>query len=284
MSLAKPSVTITMSLPVAGSPFSVDLHDRVVLVTGASGGLGRAIAKACAQNGATVILHGRVVRKLEALYDEIVAQGLRQPTILPLDFAAAGTSDFDHVSSSIQSQLGRLDSLVHTAAMLGSLGPIDHQTFDVAQKVFRVNVLAAMALTRALMPLLSAASDASVVFTLDSRGQMPRAYWGAYAASKAALAAIATTLADECEQRMNIRINAAIPGPMRSPLRLQTHPGEDRSHLPQPDAMVALYLHLIAGQAKVESGCLIEAQPWLRHENASTSLVPPPLSDTAARE
>src|SRR4029434_5849944 len=105
-----------------------------------------------------------------------------------------------------------------------SLGPIEHQSFDAWQRVVRVNLVAAMALTRSTLPLLSAAPDGSIVFTLDTRGNDPHAYWGAYAASKAGLLALARILADEYDSRANLRISAIVPGPMRTPLRMQTHP------------------------------------------------------------
>ena len=243
------------------------------MVTGAAGGLGRPLALACAARGATVVLHGRVVRKLEAVYDEIVAAGHPQPTILPLDLAAATADDFGNVAGAIRAQLGRLDGLVHAAAFLGSLGPIEHQSPDVWEKVLRINVVAAMALTRSTLPLLAAAPDACVVFTLDTRGDDPRAYWGAYAAAKAALAALATTLADEWASRANLRVDAVVPGPMRSPLRMLTHPGEDRSALPRPEALVPLFLHLLGAQTKAESGMRIDAQAWLAGHPASSPLV-----------
>ena len=251
----------------------IDLSRRAILVTGATGGLGRALALACAARGAIVVLHGRVVRRLEALYDEIVAAGHPQPTILPLDFATASRSDLDTVVGALRSQLGRLDGLVHTAAFLGSLGPLEHQSADAWQTAFNVNVTSAMALTRATLPLLAAAPDACVVFTLDARGIDPRAFWGGYAASKAALAALAATLADEWESRANLRINAVVPGPIRSPLRARTHPGELKDALPPPDALVPLYLHLLGGQPKAESGVIVDARAWLAGQPASASLV-----------
>ena len=243
------------------------------MITGATGGLGRALALACAARGATVVLHGRVVRKLESLYDEIVGAGGPPPTILPLDFATANGDAFDTVAGSIRAQLGRLDALVHTAAFLGSLGPLEHQSVDAWTRAYAVNVGAAMALTRACMPLLSKATDASIVFTLDTRGVDPRAYWGAYAATKSAIGALAATLVDETENRPNIRVNAVVPGPIRSPLRMLTHPGEDRASLPPPEALVPLYLYLIAGQPKSVSGARIDAQAWLAGHDAATSLV-----------
>lgn len=257
---------------------AVDLTGRVIMVTGASGGLGRVVSLACARQGATVVLHGRVVRKLEAIYDEIVAAGHPQPTILPLDLAAASADDFGNVASAIRAQLGRLDGLVHIAAFLGSLGPIEHQSFDAWQKVLRVNLAAAMAITRSAMPLLSTAPDACVLFTLDTRGEDPRAYWGAYAAAKSGLSALAAVLADEWENRPNMRVNAVVPGPMRSPLRALTHPGEDRSTLAVPDSIVPLYLHLLGVQRKGESGVRIDAQAWLAGHASSTSLsLPTPI-------
>ena len=265
-----PSTTLALPAELRQHP----LDERVVLVTGATGGLGRALSLACARAGATVVLHARVVRKLEALYDEIVAANLPEPAILPLDFARAEASDFANVASALDAQLGRLDALVHTAALLGSLGPLEHQSFDNWLALLRVNVAAPMGLTRILMPLLARAPDASVVFTLDNRGQDPRAYWGGYAVTKAAIAALAHELADEWEHRPTLRVNAVIPGPIRSPLRNQSHPGEDATALPLPDALAPLYRHLIAGQTKDDSDALIDVQGWLAGRPCVTSLRP----------
>jgi NAD(P)-dependent dehydrogenase (short-subunit alcohol dehydrogenase family) len=264
-----------MPLPSPRAATDVDLSGRVIMVTGASGGLGKPISLACAARGATLVLHGRIVRKLEAIYDEIVAAGHPQPTILPLDLATASADDFGNVASAIRAQLVRLDGLVHAAAFLGSLGPIEHQSFDAWQKVLRINLAAAMALTRSTLPLLSLAPDASVIFTLDTRGEDPRAYWGAYAAAKAGLSALATTLADEWESRTNLRVNAVVPGPMRTPLRALTHPGEDRSALPMPEVLVPLYLHILGAQAKADSGVRIDAPAWLAGQPASSPLLVP---------
>jgi NAD(P)-dependent dehydrogenase (short-subunit alcohol dehydrogenase family) len=263
-------LSLASAAQIAQSP----LDGRVVLVTGATGGIGHPLSIACARAGATVVLHGRIVRKLEALYDEIVAQNLPEPVILPLDLARAEASDFANVGSALEAQFGRLDALVHTAAMLGSLGPLEHQSFDMWLALLRVNVASPMGLTRILMPLLNRAPDASVVFTLDSRGQEPRAFWGGYAVTKAAIAALARELADEWENRPNVRVNAIVPGPIRSPLRTQTHPGEDAARLPGADTLVPLYRHLIAGQQKEDSEILIDAQAWLAGSPCATSLRP----------
>lgn len=252
-----------MPLPAPDIPFSASLHPRVVLITGATGGLGRALSLACAQAGATVVLHGRHVGRLEVLYDEIEAAGGPQPTILPLDLATAQADDFGNVASALQSQHGRIDAIVHTAVQLGSLGPIEHQSFDTWLSTTRVNLLAPFGLTRSLAPLLRNAADASVVFTLDTRGEEPRAYWGSYAVAKAGLSALLAILADEWDGVPNVRVNGVVPGPMRSPLRAQSHPGEDVSGLPPPEAFWPLYAWLLAGQPKADSGGVIDAARWL---------------------
>jgi NAD(P)-dependent dehydrogenase (short-subunit alcohol dehydrogenase family) len=256
---------------------TASLRERVVIITGASGGLGRPLAVACAQAGATVVLHGRNVRKLEAVYDEIVDAAHPEPIILPLDLATASAEDFANIASSLQAQVGRVDAIVHTAVMLGQLGPIEHQAFDTWLATLRVDLLAPFGMTRALLPLLRAGPDASVVFTLDTRGQQPKAYWGGYAVAKAALSALLKILADEWEGVANLRVNGIVPGAMRSPLRAQTHPGEDIMKLPPPDALLPLYMYLLAGQPKAESGGAIDAQSWLRSRSpraADSSLRP----------
>jgi NAD(P)-dependent dehydrogenase (short-subunit alcohol dehydrogenase family) len=163
------------TLPAAARLHQSSLDGRVVLITGAAGGIGKALSLACARAGATVVMHGSVVLKLEAIYYDIIEDKMPDPTILPLDLARAEASDFANVANALDEQLGRLDALVHTAALLGSLGPLEHQSFDNWVALLRVNVAAPMGLTRIVMPLLTRSPDASVVFTLDSRGQEPRA-------------------------------------------------------------------------------------------------------------
>lgn len=263
----------SVPLPDTARATPPDLAERVVLVTGATGGLGAPLARACAARGATVVLHGRNVTALEKLYDEIVEAGDPEPVILPLDLAKAEAADFGNIAVALESQFKRLDGLVHTAAMLGSLGPLEHQSYEAWLALLRVNLAAPMGLTRALIPLLSKAPDASVVFTLDDRGLAPRAYWGGYGVTKAGVAALARELADEWESRPTLRVNALVPGPIRSPMRGRTHPGEDRSKLPLPETLVPLYLHLLAGQSKAESAALIDARAWLAGSPASSPLV-----------
>jgi NAD(P)-dependent dehydrogenase (short-subunit alcohol dehydrogenase family) len=247
------------------------LVGQVILITGASGGLGSILSMGCAAQGATVVLHGRVVRKLEALYDRIQAAGYPEPTILPLDLSVAKAEDFANVANALQEQHGRIDAIVHTAVLLGSLGPIEHQAFDSWLSTLRVDLLAPFGLTRALSPMLHAAPNASVTFTLDTRGQDPKAFWGAYAVAKAGLSALLAILADEWENVATLRVNGVVPGPMRSPLRAQTHPGDDIRRLPSPEVFLPLYLYLISGQPKSESGGVIDGQRWLQETRPTIS-------------
>lgn len=239
------------------------LTGRVILITGAGQGLGRTLALGCAREGATVILHGRNVKKLEAVYDEIMAAQFPQPFIFPLDLNAAGSGEYAALVQAIQDQAGRLDGIVHNAALLTNLGPIEQQTLEQWLSILRVNLAAPFALTRACLPLLATAPDASVVFTLDTRGMQPKAYWGGYAVAKAGLAALLAVLADEWESRSTLRVNGVVPGAIDSPLRKQTHPAENVEQQMPLTKLLPLYLHLLAGQSKAESGRVWYAQTWL---------------------
>jgi NAD(P)-dependent dehydrogenase (short-subunit alcohol dehydrogenase family) len=251
------------------SPMTRALAGKLVLVTGAYGGLGREVSLACARAGATVVMAGRIVRRLEALYDEIVGAGGPQPIIHPLDLAKAELADFEAAAQALTQQYGRLDALVHVAATLGRIAPIEHQTLDGWLHTYRVNAASAAALTRACSPLLRASPAASVIFTLDSRGQEPRAYWGEYAASKAALGALFRELVDEWQNLVNVRVEAVVPGPMNSPMRRRSHPAEDPTQHPPPQRIAGLYLELLvsATSGRARAGdALIDAREWLARE------------------
>ncbi len=208
------------------------LTDRVVLVTGASGGLGGALARAAAALGARVILSGRNVRKLETLYDAIIAAGAPRPSIAPLDLERADASHYGALADAVRNEFGRLDGLVHAAGVLGELAPVEH--YDVVKwlKVMHVNVNAAFIVTQALLPLLRLSPDASVVFTTSGVSARGRAYWGAYAASKFALEGLMQVLADETDSVTRIRVNSVNPGRMRTPMRAAAYPGEVPESLP----------------------------------------------------
>jgi NAD(P)-dependent dehydrogenase (short-subunit alcohol dehydrogenase family) len=230
------------------------LNERVILVTGASRGIGRVTALTFARHGATVILHGRDVERLEAVYDEIETAGNAQATILPLDLATASDRDYESMAQAIQAQLGRLDGIVHNASHFTHLGPLENERLEDWSRLMRVNLIASFALTRACTPLLRAAPDASVILTAESHGLAPAAFWGGYAVSKSGLLALNTVQAQEWENNPNLRINVVVPGKVHSPLRAQTHPGETQASRPTPESLMPLYLYLMGPDSRGVSG------------------------------
>ena len=236
------------------------LAGRVILVTGAGGGLGSALAKARAASGAQVVLSGRNVRKLETVYDAIVAAGAPRPSIAPLDLERADASHYGALADAVRNEFGRLDGLVHAAAALGERAPIEH--YDVVKwlKVMHVNVNAAFIVTQALLPLLRLSQDASVVFTTSGVSVQGRAYWGAYAASKFAVEGLMQVLADETDNVTNIRSNSVNPGRMRTPMRAAAYPGEVPDALPKPDQVLGPFLYLLGPESRGVTGRRFDAQ------------------------
>lgn len=236
------------------------LRNRIVLITGASDGIGKAVARAAAAHGATVILHGRNVRKLEAVYDSILKAGAPRPSILPLDFEKAGPAEYEQLVAAIEKEFGRLDVLLHNAGMLGERAPIEH--YDVAKwmRTLHVNVNAPFILTRSCLPLLKRSQDPSIVFTSSGVVARPRAFWGAYLVSKWASDGLMHMLADELENAPAMRVNSINPGKVKTNMRLQAYPAEDRSKLPEADSIVAPYLYLFGPDSRGVSGQTVECQ------------------------
>ncbi|MCE2979806.1 MAG: SDR family NAD(P)-dependent oxidoreductase [Betaproteobacteria bacterium] len=245
-------------LPDTYAPAADCLRDRVVMVTGAGQGLGRAVALACAQHGAHVVLHGRRQKKLDAVYDEIVASGGPEPALFALDLAKATDADFQATAAAIGAQLSRLDALVHCAVHVDQLRPLDDETVDRWLSMLRVNLVAAAALNRACRPLLEASPSASVVLTVESHALSPSMFWGSFALSKQALLSLVAVQAQEWRVFSNLRINALLPGPVATPQRNRTHPAEDASTLPTPDSLAPGYLYLLDPAGAPVSGGLLD--------------------------
>ncbi len=240
-------------------PAADALHERVILITGASDGIGRAVAIAAAAHGARVILHGRNVKRLEAVYDTIVGAGNARPSILPLDLEKAGPTEYEALFNVIEKEFGRLDGLLHNAGMLGERAPIEHYDVPKWLRVMHVNVNAPFLLTQRCLPLLRQASDASVIFTSSGVVSRPRAYWGAYLASKWASDGMMHMLADELESQ-KIRVNSINPGKVRTNMRLQAYPAEDRNTLLPPEAIVMPYLFALGPASTGISGQTFDCQ------------------------
>ncbi len=232
------------------------LKDRVIFVTGAGQGLGRAAALAFGRRGATVVLAGRRQKKLEAVYDEILAAGSPEPFIFPLDMEKASEDDYKAIAEGIYQQLGRLDGILHNAAHFDRLAPLEIHTAKEFERMFKVNVTAPFALTNACLPLLKMAQDASVVFVSSTAGHEASAYWGAHGISKKAVEHLMQTWSLELEQYPQVRFNAAIPGAIQSPQRKKSHPGEVHTSLPGDQHFMALLLYLLGPDSRNEQGQL----------------------------
>jgi len=233
---------------------------RIVLVTGAGGGIGRALAIALASQGATVALLGKTQRKLEQTYDAITTAGGPTPALLPFNLETATAAEYDALYAAIDREFGRLDGLAHLAGILGALSPIEHYDVPLWCKVLHVNLTAAFIMTRSLMPLLKRSADASVVFTSSGVGRRGKPYWGAYAVSKFGVEGLMQVLACELEGTTSIRANSINPGATRTYMRLQAYPGEDRSRLPEPEAVMPPFLYLLGPDSRGVNGRAFDCQ------------------------
>lgn len=236
------------------------LADRVILVTGAGDGIGRAAAKALAAHGATVVLAGRTLAKLEKVYDEIEANGDPQPALVPVDFSIAGPEEYRQLADTIENEFGHLDGILHNAGVLGDITPLEMYDPDTWDTVMKVNLRAPLLLTQALLPLLKQSPDASIVFTTSSVGRRARAFWGAYAVSKCGIEGLSRMLADELMNTSNIRVNCINPGATRTTMRASAYPGEDPASVKLPDDIMPLYLYLMGPDSLGVTGQSLDAQ------------------------
>ena len=236
------------SAPVATG--SLVLSDRVILVTGAYGGLGEAAAKACAQAGATVVLLGRKVPKLSRTYDAVKALG-PAPALYPLDLAGADPADYEQLASTIESELGGLHGILHCAAEFTGLKPLEATPPEEFVRNLHVNLTAPWLLTQACLPLLRKATDSAVVFVADDLSRVNRAYWGTYGVAKAGLLGLVRVLHDETD-RSTVRVSALQPGPMRTTLRSRAYVEEAASRVPSPDQYAGACVRLLSAEG-VES-------------------------------
>ena len=241
-------------------PAPAELAGRVVAITGASSGLGHAVALACARCQANVVLVGRSAPKLEAVHAQIAAAGAPQASIAVLDLEQALAQDYEQLAAAVLERYGRLDGLLHNAALLGTLTPIEQYDVPTWCRVLHVNLTAAFALTQVLLPALKKSPDASVVFTASSVGRRGRAYWGAYAVSKFGLEGLAQVLADELEGISHVRVNTLNPGRARTAMRRQAYPAEDLATVPLPETLTAAYIALLGPASRGVTGQAFDAQ------------------------
>jgi NAD(P)-dependent dehydrogenase (short-subunit alcohol dehydrogenase family) len=236
------------------------LKDKVILVTGAGDGIGRCAAINYAQLGATVILLGKSVEKLEAVYDRIESMGAPKPAILPLNLATASEQSYIELADIIDSEFGRLDGVLHNASILGMRTPIENYDPVTWEQVMQVNATAPFYITQNLLPLLRLSSNASIIFTSSSVGTKGKAYWGAYSVSKFATQGLMEILADELENTSNIRSNCINPGATRTAMRAAAYPGEQPDNNPTPEQIMPIYLYLMGDDSLHENGKTFNAQ------------------------
>jgi NAD(P)-dependent dehydrogenase (short-subunit alcohol dehydrogenase family) len=251
---------IPQMLPPEFTPHPALLAGRIILITGAGSGLGRALALESARAGASVILSGRNLGKLERVYDEIRTLDAPQPAIAALDLAAATAADYDQLAAIIGTEFGRLDGMVHAAALLGDRTPLEQYDVPTWCRVLHVNLTAPFILTQVLLPNLRKSADASVIFVSSGVVKNPRPFWGAYAVAKCGLESVRSMLSQELEGEANIRVNSVNPGRMRTAMRAAAYPAEDPNTVPAPTAVTGSFLYLLSAQSRGIDGQYIEAQ------------------------
>ncbi len=235
-----------------------ELAGRVIMITGASRGLGRAVAIACAAAGATTLVCGRDVPALESLADELESHGDPAPVIVPINLEAASVDDFSSIAAHIKEQFGLLDGLVVNAAVIGELAPLETYDPITWARVFQVNVHSVFLLLQSCLPLLAGADDAAIVFSLADEGDRGRAHWGAYAATKSALKSLMEILADEHESNPGLRVHGVIPGPLRTRLRMIAFPAQDPSAFALPETAAGAYVELLGPRGRGMHGAVIK--------------------------
>lgn len=237
---------------------TAELSGKHILITGASQGLGEQVAKTFAAQGATVILMARNQKKLEKVYDEIIESGSTEPFAIVFDLMKAEEKEFEQLAATIaEASGGRLDGIVHCASYFYALSPLDFQTVSEWVNQYRINTVAPMGLTRALLPMLKESEDASVIFVGESHGEKPQAYWGGFGASKAALNYLCQVAADEWSRFPHLRANVLVPGSINSPQRIKTHPGESAIERKNMEEIMPQFIYWMSKQSQGRSGEIV---------------------------
>ncbi|MFV2057325.1 MAG: YciK family oxidoreductase [Thiohalomonadales bacterium] len=243
-------------------PKSNLLDNHIIMVTGAGDGIGAAVAMELAAYGATVVLLGRTQKKLEAVYDRIEKAGYPQPAIYPLEMQTAIQKDYTILAKTLLKEFGRLDGILHNAAVLGTLTPLEHFDLRLWNHILHVNLTAPLLLTNACLPLLKKANSASIIFTTANVGFKGQAYWGAYAISKAGCSNLAEIMAEELEVNTNIRVNSIDPGTVKTRMHSLAYPGDNATNIPLPGDITTVYLYLLGSDSEGVTGERFHAQEF----------------------
>lgn len=235
------------------------LNNKIILVTGASRGIGHAVAKALAMQNATVILLSRTIQDLTNLYDEIVDDGYQKPSIYPFNLCTATPTDYDDLRLNILSTYGRLDGVIHNAGILGDLTPLEYFNLQTWYQVLQVNLNSTLLLTQATMPLLKMAPYGSIIFTISELNDEPKANWGAYAIANAGCKAMMHMLAAECQNITKVRVNGIMPYKVKTSWRAAAYPAEDAKGLARPEEITSNYTYLMSDASKHLNGTILQA-------------------------
>ena len=241
-------------------PQDDELGGKTILVTGAGDGIGRAAALSFARHGAEVLLLGRTEAKLEAVYDDIVAEGGQQPGIIPADLAQTSHDDLMALAAELSKSLAKLDGLLHNASILGDRKALAQTSAAKWHESMQVNVNAPFMLTQAVLPLLEQAPMASVLFTSSSVGRRGRAFWGSYAVSKFATEGLMQVWADELGGIGSVRVNSLNPGAVNTAMRRAAYPAEPPDTNPEPAALMAAWVYLMSDASSGLNGQALNAQ------------------------
>lgn len=228
----------------------IRLDNRVILITGAGDGIGKAVSLDCAKRGATIVLLGKTTHKLEQVYDEIEASGGPEAAIYPMDLEGASADDYEDLRDNIEKEFSQLDALLNNAGWLGTSTPAEVYDTELWYKVLQINLNAPFMLTRACIPLIKNSKQGAIVFTAD---QKHSAYWGAYGVAKSGMQTFMQILADELKSK-NIAINAFDPGPVHTNFRTRAYPAEDSSKLNKPEDISPPFAYLLSGDCEGITG------------------------------
>ncbi len=234
------------------------LAKKTILVTGAGAGIGAEAAKHFAAHGATVVLLGRTLAKLEQVYDEIVAAGHPEPFIYPMDLLSTDFDDYSKLATDMANEIGALDGLLLNAAVLGQRTPFHKIHTSSWTDCMQINVNANFLLIKALLGLLNESAAGRILLTSSSVGRQGRAYWGSYAVSKFAVEGIMQVLADELENTSTTRVNSINPGATRTDMRATAYPAEIPQQVKLPEVLMPTYLYLMSSLSQDIHGQMID--------------------------
>ena len=236
------------------------LEDKVILVTGAGDGIGKAAAISYASHGAKVILLGKTLANLENTYDEITTKGYNDPSISLLDLSTADGKDYDDLKNNLAINYKHLDGLLLNASILGDRSPIEDYDISMWVQTLHVNLTAQFILVKTLLPSLHLSNKASVIFTSSGVGKVGKAFWGAYSVSKFGIEGLSQILSNEHSNDKSIRFNCINPGAIETKMRKAAYPLENPMNLLKPEDIMEKYLWLMSDDSSDVFGQSIDCQ------------------------